>query len=90
VHVVTPFDRFIRIADRLGEVTAGSLLADLTIHEALGLAGVVMPYTRNEAAARGLLPAGFEWLPSTYSSGTVYAACRRSGGGAAVGLLSWH
>jgi hypothetical protein len=38
-----------------------------------------MPYTRNEAAARSLLPAGFEWLPFTYSGSTVYAACRRSG-----------
>jgi hypothetical protein len=78
-RAVTPFDRFIRIADRLGQVAAGSLLADLAIHKALGLAGVVMPYTRNEVAARSLLPAGFEWLPSTYSGGVVYAACRRSG-----------
>jgi hypothetical protein len=76
---VTPFDRFIRIAERLGEVTAGSLLADLAIHDALGLAGVVIPYTRNEAAARSLLPAGFEWLPPHYSGPVVYAACRWSG-----------
>jgi hypothetical protein len=76
---VTSFDRLFRIANRLGQVPAGSLLADLAIHEALGLVGVAMPYTRNEAAARSLLPDGFEWMPSTYSGGTVYAACRRSG-----------
>jgi hypothetical protein len=62
----TSFDRLICIADRLAEVTAGSLLADLAIHDALGLTGVVMPYTRNEAAARGLLPAGFEWYDNLY------------------------
>jgi hypothetical protein len=39
----------------------------------------VQPYTHEVWAARDLLPAGFEWLPSTYSSGAVYAACRRSG-----------
>src|SRR3954470_5099539 len=73
------FNRLLRIADQLGQVPAGSLLADLAIHDALGLIGVAMPYTRNEAAARSLLPPGFEWLPSTYSGGAVYAACRRSG-----------
>jgi hypothetical protein len=76
---VTRFDRLIRIADRLGEVAAGSIEADRTIHDALGLAGPVQPYTREEAAARGLLPPGFEWRLPTYSSGKVYAACRRSG-----------
>src|SRR3954451_117969 len=35
--------------------------------------------TCEEAAARGLLPADFEWMSSTYSGGAVYAACRRSG-----------
>jgi hypothetical protein len=77
---VTSFARlFIRIADRLAQVQAGSLEADRTIHAALGLAEPAPPYTREEAAARGLLPAGFEWMPPTYSGRTVYAACRRSG-----------
>jgi hypothetical protein len=71
--------RLLCIADRLGQVAAGSLLADVTIHDALGLAGPVLPYTREKTAARSLLPAGFEWMPFTYSSGTVYAACWRSG-----------
>jgi hypothetical protein len=52
------------------------------VHAAIGRAGVVLPYTRNEASARGLLPDDFEWMDPTYSGGTVYAACRRSGTGA--------
>jgi hypothetical protein len=77
---LTPSDRLNRIADRLGKLPAGSMEADSTIHDALGLAGAVLPYSREEVAARGLLPTGFEWLPVTYSGsgGTVFAACRRS------------
>jgi hypothetical protein len=42
---VASFARFIRIADRLGEVAAGSIEADRTIQAALGLVGPVLPYT---------------------------------------------
>ena len=73
------FDRLIRIADRLAKVEAGSAAADQTIHEAAGFTGLVLPYSTNEAAARTLLPPGFEWMPTTYSAGWVYAPCRRSG-----------
>ena len=38
---MTVFDRFIRIADRLGQVQAGSPEADRTIHQALGRAGAL-------------------------------------------------
>ena len=75
----TRSDHLIRIADRLGSVKAGSLLADITIHNALGLVGPVQPYTTNEAAALSLLPADFEWLDPVYSSGVVYIGCRRAG-----------
>jgi hypothetical protein len=61
------------------KVPAGSLVADQTIHDAFGLVGPVLPYTRDAAAARGLLPAGFEWAAPTYSGGMIYAACSRSG-----------
>jgi hypothetical protein len=40
----------------------------------------VLPYTREEAAARSLLPAAFEWLPFTYSGDTIYVAFRRNFG----------
>jgi hypothetical protein len=75
--------RLIAIANRLGEVQAGSVEADRIIHRALGRVGQVLPYTREEAAARGLLPDGFksETVP-VYSDGAVYAACARSGTGA--------
>ena len=73
--------RLIDIADRLGQVEAGSVAADNTIHEALGRDGPVLPYTREEAAARTLLPDGFEWMGPVYSASLVYVACRRSGMG---------
>ena len=76
---LTSFDRLIRIADRLAKVEAGSDAADAAIHEAIGQAGPVLSYTTDEAAARTLLPPGFEWMPTTYSAGWVYAPCRRSG-----------
>ena len=71
--------RLTRIADRLAQLEAGSDAADKAIHDALGLPGAVRGYTTSEAAARGLLPDGFEWLPPVFSAGAVYAACRRSG-----------
>ena len=74
-----PFDRLIRIADRLGQVQAGSPAADQAIHQALDRSGAVLTYTTAEDAAQGLLPAGFELLPATYAGGAVYAACRRRG-----------
>ncbi|WP_169747573.1 hypothetical protein [Belnapia moabensis] len=73
------FDRLIRIADRLAKVEAGSAAADAAIHEALRLAWPVPLYTTDAAATRTLLPAGFEWMPTTHSGGWVYAPCRRSG-----------
>jgi hypothetical protein len=78
-RAVTPFARFIRIADRLGEVAADNIEADQTIHAALGLTGPVLPYSREKAATRSLLPKGFEWLEPHYSGPAVYASCRRSG-----------
>jgi hypothetical protein len=60
-------------------VQAGSIEADRPIHAALGLTGPMLPYTREKAAARSPLPAGFEWLPGTYASGEVYATCWQSG-----------
>jgi hypothetical protein len=71
--------RFVRIADGLAQLEAGSDAADQAIHQALGRPGPVQPYTTDEAAARSLLPEGFEWLDPVYSAGAVYAACRRSG-----------
>ena len=78
---MTAFDWFIRIADRLGQVQVqvGSFEADRTIHQALGRGETPAPYTTEEEAARGLLPAGFEWLEATYAGAAVYVACRRSG-----------
>jgi hypothetical protein len=73
------FDRLIRIADRLGQVQAGSPAADQAIHQALNRSGPVLAYTTVEDAAQSLLPAGFELLPATYAGGAVYAACRRIG-----------
>ena len=73
------FDRLIRIADRLGQVQAGSPAADLAIYETLNRSGPVLAYTVAEDAAQSLLPAGFELLPATYAGGVVYAACRRIG-----------
>ena len=73
------FDRLIRIADRLGQVQAGSPAAGQAIHQTLDRSGPVLTYTTAEEAAQSLLPAGFELLPATYTGGAVYAACRRSG-----------
>ena len=72
-------DRLLRIADRLGDVDAGGSAADSTIHQALDLAGSVQGYTTDDDAARGLLPAGFEWCQPVYSAGAFYVACRRAG-----------
>lgn len=76
---MTQSARLLRIADRLAQVEAGSVEADQAIHQALGRTGTVLPYTTDEAAARSLLPDGFEWLDPVYSAEAVYAACRRSG-----------
>ena len=73
------FDRLIRIADRLGQVQAGSPAADQAIHQTLDRSGPVLTHTTAEEAAQSLLPAGFELLPATYTGGAVYAACRRIG-----------
>ena len=73
------FDRVIHIADRLGQVQAGSPAADQAIHQALDRSGPVLAYTVAEDAAQSLLPAGFELLPATFGGGAVYAACRRIG-----------
>ena len=59
-EALTCYDRLLRIADRLGKVAAGSVLADGAIHKAVGRLGPVQPYTTDEAAARTLLPPGFE------------------------------
>ncbi|MBL6082558.1 hypothetical protein JMJ56_31835 [Belnapia sp. T18] len=76
---MSPFDRLVRIADRLAVVKAGSAVADRTIHQAIDRSGPVPPYTTDEAAARTLLPSGFEWITATFAAGRVYAPCRRSG-----------
>ena len=49
------------------------------IHEAVGLTGLTLPYTTDEVAARTLVLPGFEWMPTTYFAGWVYAPCRRAG-----------
>ena len=76
---MTSFDHLIRIADQLAEVEAGSDVADRVIHAAAGWGGSVQRYTTSEAAARTLLPLGFEWMDATYLAGLVYAPCRRAG-----------
>jgi hypothetical protein len=76
---MTTFDRLVRIGDQLGHAENGSPEVDRAIHHALGQAGPVLAYTRNEEAARLLLPAQFEWMEHTYSGDRIYAACRRSG-----------
>jgi hypothetical protein len=71
-----------RLADRLGAVRTGSRLADEAIHRALGLTGDPPPYTTDETAAEGLLPAGYVVEIRTDIPGQVpgvwlhYAACR--------------
>lgn len=79
VAELTRYNRLLRIVRRLGEVAAGSPEANAAIHEAVGLAGPVKPYTTDEAAARILLPSGFEWLQITYTAGWMYAPCRHAG-----------
>lgn len=76
---MTTSDCLLRIADRLDDVEAGSPEADRAIHDALGREGPVFPYSRNEAAARLLLPEGFEWREGTYSGELAYASCCRQG-----------
>jgi hypothetical protein len=79
VDWMTHFDRLIRVASRLGKGLAGSAKADRIIHDALGRAGPVLPYTTDEGTARSLLPPDFEWLAITYAAGCIYAPCRRAG-----------
>ena len=76
---LTRYDRLLHIADRLAQVTAGSAEADRAIHVAVGLAGSVQPCSTDEAAARTLLPAGFEWMDITPTAGWIYAPCRLAG-----------
>ena len=71
--------RLARVANRLGELEAGSAEADAAIHRALGRTAPAPSYTTDEGAARSLLPDGFEWLEPVHSAGVVYVACRRSG-----------
>jgi hypothetical protein len=66
---VTPFERFLRYADRLGKLPAGSAAADAALHRALGLPGEPRPYTRDETALRTLLPDGFEMYIATTLAG---------------------
>ena len=54
----TQLGQLIRIADRLGQVARGSLEADQPIHDALGRAGPVLPYTAETGAAAQLIPPG--------------------------------
>jgi hypothetical protein len=76
---VTRHDRLLAIANRLRRLPAGSAETDAFIHDLFGLAGPVLPYTRNETAARLLLPPGFEadWPPTVADE--VYAAVWRTG-----------
>lgn len=57
----------------------GSLLADLTIGDALGLTGPVLPYACEEAVARRLLPDDFECIDPVYSAGAVYQVADAAG-----------
>lgn len=75
------YNRLHRIARRLGEVNAGHSVADAAILKALGLTGPVQPYTVDEAAARTLLPPGFEWLVIIRTAKKVHASYRRIGVG---------
>jgi hypothetical protein len=74
-----PFERLIRIADRLRELRAGSAAADAAIHRALGLPGDPGAYTMDEAALRTLLPDGFEMYVSTGIGGAAYGVVTRAG-----------
>ncbi|MBL6081862.1 hypothetical protein JMJ56_28150 [Belnapia sp. T18] len=62
-------------------MSAGSPEADQAIHDVLGRAGTVLPYTTETGAAAQLMPPGFEWRENTHAGGLVYASCRRSGTG---------
>jgi hypothetical protein len=74
------YARLLAFADRLHDLPAGSAAADVAIHEALGRSGAAPPYTRDDAAARSLLPAGFEEIPGAFSTaGRVSAGLRRCG-----------
>ena len=77
---MTPFERFLRIADRLRELPAGTAAADAAIHRALGLPGEPRAYTSDEAALRTLLPGGFEMHIATNIGGAFYAVVTRAGG----------
>jgi hypothetical protein len=67
-------------ADRLHDLAAGSVEADGAIHVALGRTGEAPPYTRDDAAARSLLPPGFEERAGSFLSvGRVNASIRRPG-----------
>ena len=67
-------------ADRLHDLAAGSVVADAAIHQALGLRGKASAYTRADAAARSLLPLGFNERPGSFPSvGRVSASLRRPG-----------
>ena len=77
--MLAPRSRLLAIANRLAKIERGSGVADSTIHEALGRAGPVEPYTTNDDAARTLLPDGYEWCAPIYSAAVVYAACRPAG-----------
>jgi len=73
------FGRLIRIADRLGELPAGSAAADAAIRPPLGLPGEPRPYTTDEAALRMLLPEGFEMYISPGLASAVYGVVTRAG-----------
>jgi len=74
----TPFERLIRIADRLRELPAGTAAADAAIHRALDLPEEPRAYTSDEAALRTLLPDGFEAYISTGIGGAVYGVVTRA------------
>jgi hypothetical protein len=67
-------------ADRLHDLAAGSVSADGAIHQALGLRGKAPPYTSDDAAARSLMPPGFEERAGSFPSvGRVSASLGRPG-----------
>ena len=76
---VTSFERFLRIADCLRELPAGTAAADAAIHRALGLPGEPGAYTSDEAALRTLLPEGFEMRTSIEADGKIYGSVTRAG-----------
>ena len=69
--------RLLRLSARLGAVAAGSVDADHAIHDALGWVGEPPPYSTDIAAARTLIPEGFEECPSiSAAGGMIHAAVR--------------